>query len=223
MNFREMLRIAGALSVGGLLVAIPWLATRVSLGPTTPGTIDDCNKFGAGHVGGKATKLFRITISNFATLGAANSFLIEEQNLDANENPTGSSTPHTYTQSGDEPGNVTPLDLALSLDANSNPAQGKHKKVLIQIINNDANYPFRDDQFVIVPIGDDSEKMFCDYSRSSTTSNVVTFRAHFKGGKKYGKYLIGVFTPYTIPATPPTAPKPIRVPIFIDPMVRNFG
>ena len=29
MNFREMLRIAGALSVGGLLVAIPWLATRV--------------------------------------------------------------------------------------------------------------------------------------------------------------------------------------------------
>lgn len=223
MNIREILGIAAGLAVGALVVAVPLIATRVSLGPTTPGTLDDCNKFGAGHVGGKATKVFRISITNLAALGSSNSFSIEEQNLDNNENPTGNSTTHTYNQAGDEPGNVTPLDLALYLESNSDPTHGKHKKVLIQITNNDATYPFRDDQFVIVPIGDDSEKMFCDYERSSTTSNVVKFRAHFKGGKKYGKYLIGVFTPYTTPASPPAAPKPIRVPIFIDPMVRNYG
>lgn len=227
MNYREMFRIAAALSVGALVIAIPWRVTRVSLGPTTPGTIEACDKLFGDHVGGKATKLFRITVSNFAELGKSGSFKIEEDSLDANEMPMGTLTPHKYSQSGDEPGNVTPLDLALGLESTSDPANGKHKKVMIEIINMDMKYPFRGDEFVIVPIGEDSEKMLCDYSRSSITSNVVRFRAHFKKDRfqkdrKYGKYLIGVFTPYGQPAPSP-GKKPIKVPIFIDPMIQNYG
>ena len=89
--------------------------------------------------------------------------------------------------------------------------------MIIEIVNKDKEYPFRNDEFVIVPIGANSEEMFCGYER--ITSTTVRFRAHAKGKKKYGKYLIGVFTPYSGPA----APKEVKVPIFIDPMVRNYG
>ena len=228
MNIRQLLGIGAALVIGGLVVAIPGKITQVSFGPTTPGTIDDCNKFAGGHVRGKATKLFRITVSNFAALGQAGTFTIEEYILDAHENPQGTPTSHNYTQAGDEPGNVTPLDLNLNLDNNSDPSNGKHKKILIEIVNNDVDYPFRDDEFVIVPVGDDSKDMFCDYYRSSIKSNVVKFRAHFKdkrlqgSDRRYGKYLIGIFTPNSRAAASPTR-KPIRVPIFIDPMVQNYG